>query len=250
MDPQRPVARPTYPLTSRRPNARLSLEEREAIIEEERERQRRMADVFSSLEARADLDPYFEDNPIARLGWREGGGMGSVDFFGVHPEDAYTETRFGGEEPVSTVAYGANVSALPVISHEFGHVGYNVLEDLIRSDPDLLERFGGLKDRDFEEMLIELYDNPDDTWNRKDAPPLSMAETIDFPRNDYFNVYRKRSGAPSGKFTYDVDNYNEMLRQFAEEELSRRGEPPRARMSQPESDRGIGALFKSLFGLK
>jgi hypothetical protein len=238
------------PKKSLRPVARKTPEEREAIIEEERARQRDMAEAFASLETRADLDPYFEDNPIARLGYRQAGGMRSVDFYGTHPEAAYTRTRFGGEEPVSTVTYGANVSALPVLSHEFGHVGYNVLEDLIGSDPDLLDRFGGLKDRAFEEMLIELYDNPDDTWNRKDAPPLSMAETIDFPRDEYFNVYRTLSGDPDVEFTHEVDNYNEMLRQFAEEELSRRGEPPRARMRQPESDRGIGALFKSLFGLK
>jgi hypothetical protein len=55
-----------------------------------------------------------------------------------------------------------------------------------------------------------------------------------------------------------VGRFNDIMQQIAEEELDRLGEPPRAQMQEPgpeslfyrepEPERGIGALFRRMFG--
>ena len=161
--------------------------------------------------------------------------------------------------PPGTIALGPDYMASPIMAHEAGHRGFDVIEELLESDPSLAQRFldAGLLPRashGFEEAVVELSDNPSDSWvqPRSEDRPAGATQTM-----EHTIQYLADPGtAERGR----VERFNDIMQQIAEEELGRRGEPPRAQMREPgpgsmfyrepepEPERGIGALFRRLFG--
>lgn len=262
------------PKKSLRPVARKTPEERK--LADERARQREMAEAFASLEARADLDPYFEDNPIARLGWRERGGLRNVDYLPYLPDDGmHFPEGFGSDDfndpmtpdlirslaateperveafenyesdylmPPGAIGIGPNYYADPILAHEFGHLGYDILQNEF---PDFRERLFSERlppktSYGFEEAMIEMKDDPEASWNRPDGEEATLEHTIQYLNSDMDIPMKER-----------IEQYQNVLEQLAIEELARRGEPPRAQMRKPpQKERGVGALFRSLFGME
>lgn len=247
------------PSRSLRPQPRVTPRERRA-------REHVMAEHFAALEARADMDPLLVNDPLRRLGYRQTGGLQGL-IFSRDPNTAQYRNRH------RLIDIGGNFFADPVVAHEAGHAGFDFVSDAIAADPDLLARFidaGFIVDArpedfeagsfpvssPFEEAVVELGDDPSATWNlpRNLEPGLfspgqktaTMEETIDY--------LDRVSGAERARLSL----FNDIMQRVAEDELRRRGEPPRAQMREPgpenmfyrepEVERGIGALFRRLFG--
>lgn len=229
--------------------------------EERRAQAMRMAEDFAALEARADIDPYLRDNALRRLGYRSLGGLRGVDF---EPggSSGYPSSRGTYTPADRKIRMGGIYFSDPVMAHESGHAGVDFVNEAIRNNPELLQAFRDrglgtnrpVMDYGFEEALVELGDNPTDTWNlpsnRQDwqypEPTMSVESTIQFlPEEGTEDRDR-------------VERMNAAMQQVAEDELRRQGEPPRAEMRepgpesmfyrQPEREGGIGGLFRRLFG--
>jgi len=243
------------PRTSRVPEPRPSV----LTPEQRRADAMRMAEEFAALEARADIDPYLRDNALRRLGYRSLGGLRGVDF---EPggSSGYPSTRGSYTPEDRKIRMGGIFFSDPVMAHESGHAGVDFVNEAIRNNPELLQAF---RDRGldtnrmgygFEEALIELGDDPSDTWNlpsnRQDwlfpDPVATIESTIEYlPEEGTENRDR-------------VERMNAAMQQVAEDELRRQGEPPRAEMREPgpesafyrepDAQSGIGTLFRSLFG--
>lgn len=229
--------------------------------EQRRAQAMRMAEDFAALEARADMDPYLRDDALRRLGYRSLGGLRGVDF---EPggSSGYPSTRATYTPADRKIRMGGIYFSDPVMAHESGHAGVDFLNEAVRNNPELLQAF---RDRGldtnrmgygFEEALVELGDDPSDTWNlpsnRQDwlfpEATKSIGSTIE---------YLPEEGTDDRD---RVERMNAAMQQVAEDELRRQGEPPRAEMrepgpesmfyNQPEPERegGIGGLFRRLFG--
>ena len=237
------------PSSSPRPQPRVTPEQRRAQAQ-------LMAEDFAALEARADMDPLLVNDALRRLGYRGIGGLRGVNL-SPNPEDAF----YAGEDRLIEV--GGNYFADPVVAHEAGHAGFDFVEDAIAADPELVQRF---QDAGFvgqfpigsglEEAVVEIGDDPAASWNLpRDARSSVfgpealvglMDPTIQFlPGEDDYERAR-------------VERFDDIMQQIAEDELDRLGEPPRAQMREPgpenifyrepEPERGIGALFRRMFG--
>jgi hypothetical protein len=226
-----------------------------------------MAEDFAALEARADMDPYLRDDALRRLGYRELGGLQGVDYAfggGRFPSRAasYRSSRVPEERGIDL---GGIYYSDPVMAHESGHAGVDFVYDALERDPELLRIFGeeGVDvartprmGPGFEEALVELGDDPTASWNLprlhggwaypEEATVATMEPTIQY-LSDVSPEDRER-----------VETMNRAMQRIAEEELRRRGEPPRAEMREPgpesmfyrepEQEGGIGGLFRRLFG--
>lgn len=122
------------PSRSPRPTPRVTPEERRAI---DRAAADAMMDEFAALEDRADMDPWLAGDPLARLGYRERGGLRNVHYLPNAPDSALYFTS------------GYDVSDLDreiFEAHRRGDTGY--LEDVlpifgsrVTMDPDRAEAF-------------------------------------------------------------------------------------------------------------
>lgn len=237
------------PSRSPRPEPRVTPEQRRAS-------EQLMAEDFAALEARADMDPLLVNDALRRLGYRQIGGLRSVNL-SPNPEDA----QYLGADRL--IEIGGNFFADPVVAHEAGHAGFDFVEDAIAANPELAQRFqdAGFVGRfpvgsNLEEAVIEIGDDPAASWNLpRDVRssvfgPEALVGTME-PTVQFLTAVSEGEQARVGRF-------NEIMQQIAEEELARFGEPPRAVMREPgpgsifyrepEPERGIGALFRRLLG--
>ena len=237
------------PSTSPRPQPRVTPEQRRA-------REQLMAEDFAALEARADMDPLLVNDALRRLGYRGIGGLRSVNL----SSDPNTAEYAGADRLISI---GSNYFTDPVVAHEAGHAGFDFVEDAIAADPELAQRFqdAGFVGRfpvgsGLEEAVIEIGDDPAASWNLpRDARsavfgPEALVGTME-PTIQSLTAVSEAEQARVGRF-------NDIMQQIAEDELDRLGEPPRAQMQEPgpenmfyrepEVERGIGALFRRMFG--
>ena len=231
-----------------------------------RQSEQLMAEQFAALEARADMDPLLVNDALRRLGYRQIGGLQGVDL----SQDPNAAEYRGGDR---LVEIGGNYFADPVVAHEAGHAGFDFVSDALAANPDLLARFidaGFITNASpqdfeagrfpvsspFEEAIVELGDDPSATWNLPQnaesylfvpgQTTATVGSTIDY-LDRVSEAERNRLG-----------RFNDIMQQIADEELDRLGEPPRAQMREPgpenlfyrepEPERGIGALFRRLFG--
>lgn len=237
------------PTRSPRPEPRVTPEQRRA-------REQLMAEDFAALEARADMDPLLVNDALRRLGYRGIGGLRSVNL----SSDPNTAEYAGADRVISI---GSNYFTDPVVAHEAGHAGFDFVEDAIEADPELAQQFRdagfvGLfpVGSDLEEAVVEIGDDPAASWNLpRDARsavfgPEALVGTME-PTIQFLTAVSESEQARVGRF-------NEIMQRIAEDELDRLGEPPRAEMREPgpesmfyrepEVERGIGALFRRVFG--
>lgn len=253
------MTRALAPSSSPRPAVRVTPEERRL-----REIERAMAEQFAALEARADIDPWLADNPMRRLGYREYGGLEAVDFvpntlggswveYGIEQPRSlsreeivslmqmqpdrvidFEEGRTPFLIPPGTVMLGADYNTEAVTAHEFGHAGHDIIRALSAYDPEMAARFSeadvtrpGSASSRFEEGVVELSDNPDDSWINTRGERATMAHTIE------------EADTSNRSYRGQLERYNALMQEIAQEELARRGEPPRAVMREP----GPGSIF-------
>lgn len=131
-----------------------------------------------------------------------------------------------------TVAIGPNYYSGPVRAHEFGHYGVDVIEDQMRDNPSLMDPFwdAGISpiiDWGVEEGVIELSDDPRESWNLPSGGIATMAPTIQF------------LGSPEASWRDRLGIYENVLQDTAQGILTEMGEPPSAVMRQP----GPGNLY-------
>jgi hypothetical protein len=152
----------------------------------------------------------------------------------MHP-DAYDAFQRGATDsliPPRTIGLGPDYFTEAVKAHEAGHAGFDFVEDALARDPELAQRFRDAgfaprASRAYEEAVVELSDDPMDTWiqpRREDRPTgtySTLEHTIQYPGSSD----REREG---------LARYREIMEGIAQEELTRRGEPPRAVMRQPQ----------------
>lgn len=224
-----------------------------------------MADV-AELERRADLDKYLKDNPLARLGymlanerpvfypdtdkkftsraWSRagGGGLEGSRIMPPYELELYNKAhpRDGGFLPANAVVYDSSYAKLPVLAHEYGHIGYGFLKDqgvLPQKPMDVVRPAA-------EEALIELTEQPflDDRMNFSKrhhelaGRSYTLKDTQDATRNGGLRGYFGRSRDRLEDHLADIQT-------VAQGELTRRGEPPRTVPRVPSK-----GFFDWLFG--
>ena len=172
-------------------------------LKEQIERDDRQTKGFGDLEYRAELEPQFSYNPIARLGYDpdrhrvvkepqgiEGyrQGFGTAFFVNRLGESkAGLETAMGlSPEDAARVEQGdivtsANLSVSPIISHEFTHRGFQILRKERDKDPEAFdEKYGeeagkileatkfkgrGTEGESTEEYYVEMFDDLNTRFN-------------------------------------------------------------------------------------
>jgi len=235
------------PSRSLRPQPRVTPEER-------RLRDLDMAGQFAALEARADIDPLLVNDALRRLGYREIGGLQGATL-SRFPDEAFYSRRN------KQIEIGSNFFADPVMAHEAAHAGFDVIRDVLPEDPTYRQMFrdadlSGFPTQRFEEAVVEIGDDPTASWNlprdhgSRVYPQGETVATLE-PTLDFIQTLGPRERARVGQF-------NDIMQQIAEEELSLRGEPPRAVMREPqpgsmfyqeppEQERGLGGLLRRFF---
>ena len=174
----------------------------------------------------------------------------SLPIFGsiamLHPDRTAAFDRWDVDLliPEGGIGVGPNYYADPVLAHEFGHAGVGVLFDRIAEDPELAQRMRDAEfyakppGRDLEEGVIEVGDRPDDWWNVPSGERATMEHTI--------QTYTE---ALSDRNRDKIERYNQIMQELAQEELARRGEPPRTQRREPEPEpSGVQRLLQSIFG--
>lgn len=244
------------PIRSLRPLMRPSTQSVNSPVENSedvayRNMQRALAEQLANLELRVDMQPYLRDDPLARLGFDpeqidyfsptsrtsaayfpEGAGdMSNV--LGRQGYNAYTQMypERNGSLPADTILMN---SARPPASlrHESAHRGMEILRQL----GILPEWPSYMGIAPLEEQIIEHGDRPylEDTQNipantrefSQGARTMQFGETVEYPPG--------RQG---------LSSYYRALQELAQDELTRRGEPPR---SQPRAT-GIRGLWQRMF---
>lgn len=261
------MSEPLAPSRSTRPAPRVTPEERRA-------REMDMAEQFAALEDRADMDPYLADDALARLGYREYGGLQAVDYIpggrnaahlpsgATSPRGLYSdEIRAlqtmqpervaaweGGESeylvPPRSILLGSDVYAPPVSAHEFRHGGIDILDELLADDPELQARYVELRSagvRNPQPWEAEWRSSRDRRIGFRNFNE-AVTEVRDDP-NAWWNTPagERATMAPYIQYYNPESSSMDGLRRYeaayqtiAAEELARRGEPPRAVMREPE----------------
>ena len=233
-----------------------------------------MAEAFSDLEQRADMDPNLANDALARLGYREYGGLRAVDYIpgddrashvpnGITRPSSLSRARIralrtmfperveaweNGETdyliPPRSVMMGSDVYAPDPMSHEFRHGGVDILDRLLADSPELQARYSELRSegirnpRSWETNWRSSRDRRFGFQNFNEA----LVEVRDDPDAGWNTPAGERATMADTIDHYDPDSaafdglrrYEEAYQTLAAEELARRGEPPRAVMRQPE----------------
>lgn len=247
----RPLTRPVRMSTEADEEAGLAaLAAKRQAQAEYRDRDMRQ---LGNLEMRVDMEPYLAGDPLARLGF----DPDRVEWFSPYGEispfnaaqgddlgarlssesrrryDAMYPGR-GGQVPEDSILMTANWPP-SALAHESRHRG---IDELLRAGRDVLPM-----SENYEEAVVEIGDRPflDETMNlpretlafeqgARVSPPLST--TVKFP------------DPPEG-----VLRYEQVLQELAQEELTRRGEPPKTQRREPEPEpSAVQRFLRSIFG--
>ena len=138
--------------------------------------------------------------------------------------------------PPRTTAIGPNYFTERVKAHEAGHQGFDVIEDAMLARPELQARFTDenlprFLDRAREEAVVELGDDLTGTWvqPRGEGRPVGTHESM-FHTVQYLPDRGTREFEISDQDFERMQRYEQIIQELAQEELTRRGEPPRAVM--------------------
>jgi hypothetical protein len=203
---------------------------------------RNMNADMGDLELRADMDYKLEDDPIARAGF----DAKAIDTRGIDPtyENAHYDPN---SDKIEYGAWGANP---PVIAHEARHRGIYQLRDMLDEDPEWFEETYGkdavqLLNTVDDELVTEMGDNPDDTWNTsvkggRDGKTGLKVESMDRTITDV-NKYTLREYIKNGRIpemngirnSEMVGKGLEGIKRAAQDMLTKRGEPPKAEHNPP-----------------
>lgn len=247
----RPLTRPVRMSTEAEEEAGLAaLAAKRRAQAEYRDRDMRQ---LGNLEMRVDMEPYLAGDPLARLGF----DPDRVDWFSPYGEvsafyapqgydlrgklpsedmrryDAMYPDR-GGQVPEDTVMMNSHRPPA-VLAHESRHRGIAALH---RAGQDVLP-MGST----YEEALVELGDVPyaEDTIN---LPLDSRAFERGARISKSVGAYIEHPNPPEG-----VLRYEQVLQELAQEELTRRGEPPKTQRREPEPEPGgVQRFLRSIFG--
>ena len=202
------------------------------------ERQYGLADV----EFRADVDPLLSKDPIARLGFDVSRiryslpeGLNNAFYASDYSTEDGLHTEHGVTFEPDTINYGPDFgSSKETIVHETRHRGLALLREMLKEDPEYFsERYGTeatvLLDKDLinEELLTELFDNPDATYV---APTTgeekNLEPTIQYVEPDTLRRIRERGSLGPNIPNADIINKGIVgLRFAAEDMLKEAGEP-------------------------
>ena len=289
----RPRSRPIKDQTEKmlRPKSRLD-------AQKEKEKRQLQMKTFGDLEYRADLDKQLSWNPIARLGYNpdahkvfkqiepktglafQGGGPRTVK--------KLKELGYKGAEKAQqgSVITTTNYSFSPVISHEFTHIGFDILKKRRNKDPEAFDKkygedagkilklteSGKLK----EEYYIEFFDDLNTRFNTDmlpedfkefpkstirdtvqsypSGPAVSIADRGEEKRNKrvaeikkFQNIDLKRK--EKGKESLYLDKIDKGilgLMDAAQDILTEQGEPPKAKMKTLSFWEKVGKSFSNL----
>ena len=195
------------------------------------ERQYGLADV----EFRADMDPLLSKDPIARLGFDVSRlrysvpeGFNNAFYADDYSTDGGLYTERGITFEPDTVNYGPDFgSSKETIAHETRHRGLALLREMLAEDPEYFsERYGKeaavLLDKDIvnEELLTELFDNPDATYV---APTTgeekSLEPTVQYVNSDTLRRIRERGSLGPNVPNADIFNKGIVGLRFAAEDM-------------------------------
>lgn len=243
------------PERSLRPLSREQGEERGATRRaRERYRDTDMR-ALGNLEMRADMDRYLRDDPLARLGF----DPDRVDVFSPYAE---VSSAFYAPEGANLRNAGLHMSTLQAYNAMYPERELRVPEDtLVMNDTrppavlahesrhrglELLRRAGrGVDPMDawYEESLVEIGDKP------------YLDEASNLPRtNIAFESGARKTAPVSWGYEHPnpsagIQRYETAMQELAQDELTRRGEPPRTVRREPEPElSGVRRLLNSIFG--
>ena len=169
--------------------------------------------------------------------------------------------------PIRNIGLGPNFMGPSVESHEFAHKGVDVIQDMLRENPEMRSRLyrglpmsEGLPPQrylrgydtspdglvpmfntnvyptdpgtwDPEESLVELRDNPADAWiqPRTADRPVGTYATME-PTIQYQRDVGTQEYPPTLIQAGQTRRRDQIMQEIAAEELARRGVPPRATM--------------------
>jgi hypothetical protein len=203
---------------------------------------RNMNADMGNLELRADMDYKLEDDPIARAGF----DAKAMDTRGIDPtyENAHYDPN---SDKIEYGAWGANP---PVIAHEARHRGIYQLRDMLDEDPEWFEETYGkdavqLLNTVDDELVTEMGDNPDDTWNtsvkggrdgKTGLKVESMGDTVTDVNKYTLREYIKNGRIPEMNGIRNSEMVGkglEGIKRAAQDMLTKRGEPPKAEHNPP-----------------
>lgn len=175
--------------------------------------------------------------------WRSGGGLPVFDSIEMMDPERHRAFDSGESQyliPPRTMAVGPNYYTEAILAHESGHAGVDVINDLLLARPELRDRFydAGVRpflDMALEEALVELGDDLGATWvqPRGEGRPVGTYQTVEHTVQ-FLPDRGTQDFAVSEREFEGVQRYNQIAQTLAQEELTRRGEPPRAVMREPE----------------
>jgi len=289
----RPRSRPIKDQTEEmlRPKSRLD-------AQKEKEKKQLQMKTFGDLEYRADLDKQLSWNPIARLGYdpdahkvfKQIEPKTGLAFQGGGPKTIkkLKELGYEGAEKAQqgSVITTANYSFSPVISHEFTHMGFDILKKRRNENPEAFDKkygedagkilelteSGKLK----EEYYIEFFDDLNTRFNTDmlpedfkefpkstirdtvqsypSGPAVSIADRGEEKRNKrvaeikkFQNIDLKRK--EKGKKSLYLDKIDKGilgLMDAAQDILTEQGEPPKAKMKTLSFWEKVGKSFSNL----
>ena len=274
-----------------RPKSRLD-------AQKEKEKKQLQMKTFGDLEYRADLDKQLSWNPIARLGYdpdahkvfKQIEPKTGLAFQGGGPKTIkkLKELGYEGAEKAQqgSVITTANYSFSPVISHEFTHMGFDILKKRRNENPEAFDKkygedagkilelteSGKLK----EEYYIEFFDDLNTRFNTDmlpedfkefpkstirdtvqsypSGPAVSIADRGEEKRNKrvaeikkFQNIDLKRK--EKGKKSLYLDKIDKGilgLMDAAQDILTEQGEPPKAKMKTLSFWEKVGKSFSNL----
>jgi len=204
-------------------------------LKEQIERDDRQTKGFGDLEYRAELEPQFSYNPIARLGYDPDrhrvvnvptGPAGYREGFSTA---LYANRLRGGEKTIANlmslglsrenaeriktdnIITSSNLSVPPVIAHEFTHRGFNLLREERDKDPEAFnEKYGkeageilnyskhkypGGIGQSLEEYYVEMFDDLDTRFNTSSQRVDEDYE--DFPKNTIRGTVQSSFAGPT-----------------------------------------------------
>ena len=185
--------------------------------------------------------------------------FGSIEMMQPERAAAFLAGETPNLIPERGIMVGPNYFSEPIMAHESGHAGLRFVQDAINNNQayanEYVQRGFDIPSQlpeAYEEGVIEIGDNPLDTW----VQPWSTGPVGTYGTMEHTVQYLPEEGS---MMRNELEAYNALTQRIAQEELARRGEPPRAVMQQPgpgnmfyqepEINQGIGGLFSGIRGL-